>query len=127
MSRDKDPGRLSSQAKEKLKKGENRKLQGSLDHRLRRNLLRLIHRLDPPCTVHEIATADPDLLGGASFREISYHVRVLERDEAVSQVGELGTTTGLPPLYVSNVRDDSVVLDVLNMTAASDGNGNDGK
>lgn len=82
-----------------------------------------MHELDPPRTVHELAFADPGLFAEASLSEIAYHVGILERNDAISQSGELVTATALPKLYISNVNDNPLVLGVLKTTAASDGFG----
>jgi hypothetical protein len=118
---DRDPGRLPPEAEAVIAHHEQRKLQDAVDHQLRRNLLRLLHELTPPCTVEEIIESNPDLLAPGSRSEIAYHVLVLEKNGAIEETGHLVTATREVKMYVSAVSDDSLVLEVLAMTAKADG------
>ena len=120
MSEERDPGRLTPEARSVMALHERQKLQDALDHRLRRNLLRLLHELTPPCTVEEIIASNPDLFDPVSRSEASYHVSILERGGAIESAGALIAGAWEVPMYVSAVSDDPVVLEVLAMTAVRD-------
>jgi hypothetical protein len=112
---------MSEEAKAVMALQEQRKLEDAVDHRFRRNLLRLLHGLTPPCTVGEIIESNPDLLAPASRSEIAYHVLVLERHGAIEGAGNLVTAAEAAQMYVSAVSEDPIVLQVLAMTATADG------
>jgi DNA-binding transcriptional ArsR family regulator len=99
---------------------KRRELQDALDHRLRRNLLRLLHGLAPPCTVADIIESNPGLMDPISLSEISYHVDVLEQNGAIESAGVVVAGVWEVPMYVSAVSDDPIVLQVLAMTAVRD-------
>jgi DNA-binding transcriptional ArsR family regulator len=115
-----DPSRLTPEAKAVMALHEQPRLEDALDHRLRRNLLRLLHELTPPCTVEDVIGSDPDLLDSISRSEASYHVNVLERNGAIESAGVQIAGAWEVPMYVSAVSDDPIVLEVLAMTAVRD-------
>lgn len=114
-----DVDHLPPELKQELAEHVNQRMQDALANRVRRSLLRMIHAIGSPCATHEMVPADR--FEGISVSELSYHVRVLERAGVTSRDGELVTGSATPPLYVSNVSDDPLVLRVLDLTRGYDG------
>lgn len=73
----------------------------ALDHRLRREIMRLLHASEGPLSTNEIAVSLDEKLGRAS-----HHIEVLRRRGLVVLVGVAGYGEGL---YVSRIKDQATV------------------
>lgn len=73
----------------------------ALDHRLRREIMRLLHASEAPLDTSEIAVSLDEKLGRAS-----HHIEVLRRRGLVALVGVAGHGEGL---YASRIKDRAAV------------------
>ena len=93
------------------------RLQDVLNHPTRREILRIIHASDRPCSVSEILDKLPPLARG----EVSYHVRVLRNAGSVFDDGTRPAPGGREVLYRSALRSEAGVTAALWVTEQLDG------
>ncbi|MGD9734154.1 MAG: helix-turn-helix domain-containing protein [Solirubrobacterales bacterium] len=103
---------------EMLAEHPNARIQEALGNPVRRGVLRALHQHEPPCSAGDVSVADS--LKSESISTIKYHLKVLQECGVAAQSGELVTTSGYQPLYVSRVADDDLVLSVLGEMRAED-------
>jgi DNA-binding transcriptional ArsR family regulator len=107
-----EDGRLPS----RLAVALDRKLQDALDHPIRREVLRTLHRNVRSCTVAEIRAE----LRAFQLSQLSYHLQVLRRSGTVaSDQGSVGASPA-PAHYASEVADDGTVRAALRATQKGD-------
>lgn len=93
------------------------RLQDALNHPTRREILRVLHASDRPCSVSEIL----DKLSPLTRGEVSYHVRVLRYVGAVFEDGTRPAPGGREVLYRSALRGEAGVTAALWVTEQLDG------
>jgi len=98
---------------------ENAWISAALANPIRRTLLRALHQCKPPACLKDLL-AEGIFLPSLPRQRFIYHARVLQRDDVISQVGELTTPYGQEPLFVSEVSENHLVLNVLKALAAHD-------
>jgi len=89
----------------------------ALDHYLRREILRVLHRSDGPRSPAEIAAALP---GEASVSLISYHAHVLESCDGLSLAAVQPTGETLARRYTSKLAGDTLIVSILQITEPLD-------
>jgi DNA-binding transcriptional ArsR family regulator len=87
----------------------------ALNHRTRRQMLRLLHADEEPLSPARMAERLD-----RSMSSISYHVCVLRGCRAIDLVGEQQVRGAIEHFYVSEVADNPTVLKVLEETEAED-------
>jgi DNA-binding transcriptional ArsR family regulator len=95
--------------------GSTPNLIAALNHKQRRQLLRVLHRCDDPVSP---ATLSKRL--GVSLSRISYHVKVLRKFGVVALVNEQQVRGAIEHFYVSQVADHPSVRKMLDETEAED-------
>jgi DNA-binding transcriptional ArsR family regulator len=94
----------------------DRKLQDALDHPIRREVLRTLHRNLRSCTVAEIRAE----LRAFQLSQLSYHLQVLRRSGTVaSNQGQVGVGPTRAH-YASEVFDDGTIRAALRATQKGD-------
>jgi hypothetical protein len=88
------------------------RLQDALDHPVRRELLRALHRSERPRSIGEMAVALPPF----GSRRLNYHLQVLCRAETVVLERNCAAPGGAHAHYASGVCNDGRVLSVLRAT-----------
>jgi DNA-binding transcriptional ArsR family regulator len=93
-----------------------RELQDALDHPIRREVLRTLHRSARSCTIIELRSE----LRGFQPSQLNYHLQVLRRSGTVaSEASSVGSLPGLAR-YASQVLADGQVRSVLRATEEGD-------
>lgn len=87
----------------------------ALNHELRRRILRLLNELDDPISPVQLARQL-----NKSLSNVSYHVAVLKRLGAVTEVGHQPVRGAIEHFYVSAVRKNEKVLAMLEATKEED-------
>ncbi|HET7444061.1 MAG TPA: helix-turn-helix domain-containing protein [Solirubrobacterales bacterium] len=88
----------------------------ALSNPTRRRILRALNNTPDAQTVSDLF----DVVPADGLSALSYHVKILEKDACVSQVGEAGRANGNGCAYVSNVADNLEVMDALRATERED-------
>jgi DNA-binding transcriptional ArsR family regulator len=107
-----ESGRLAPHLAEKL----DRELQDALDHPMRRETLRTLHR-------HVRSLSAPELRGALhAFHssQVSYHLQVLQRSGIVAAAAGPMTNVPAQALYASEVTGDRKVQAILRATEDGD-------
>lgn len=89
----------------------------ALEHHLRREILRTLHRSDGPRSPAEIAASLPD---GNSLSLVSYHANVLESCGSLSLDDVESNSEALSHRYTSKVAGDTRIVAILQATEALD-------
>jgi len=89
----------------------------ALDHHLRREILRTLHRSEGPRSPGEIAAALP---AETSVSLVSYHAHVLESCGSLNLADVQPTGDTLAHRYASNVSGDTQIVSILQTTEALD-------
>jgi DNA-binding transcriptional ArsR family regulator len=87
----------------------------ALNHRTRRQMLRLLHTDEEPISPARMAERLD-----RSMSSISYHVCVLRGYRAIDLIDEQQVRGAIEHFYVSKVADNPTVLEVLKETEAED-------
>jgi hypothetical protein len=92
-------------------------LQTALDHRVRRQVLRVLNSSQEPRSPAEVAATLP----GASISVVSYHAQVLEVSGTVHVADTRPVEAGLARRYTSDVAGDPQVIAALHAMQPDDG------
>lgn len=89
----------------------------ALDHHLRREILRTLHRSDGPLSPGEIAAAWPT---ETSVSLVSYHAHVLETSACLSLADAQPAGETVAPRYTSTLSGDTRIVSILQTTEPLD-------
>jgi DNA-binding transcriptional ArsR family regulator len=91
-------------------------LKDALDHPTRRGILRVLNAQAESQTIRNLSDAIPN----ASISTISYHILTLEKAACISPAGKIIRSRNSFRTYISNVADNSAVLNALRATQQED-------